>query len=786
MNRLNNILSREEYLTAVNEGRFGDFVKKGGNFIKRGIQKVKGAFQLLCRKVKNLIVTFDSNGTVLPVVSPQALGDRFKGEGNVRFFGTESMNREIKEMGGKGCDTNVTPFSENDFKDDSPNGIEFFKWIDDGFKNTNYYKNLQTMNKLVESRKFSSEDILNEKLESDERIRYNGGSVRDNDDNPTGVEAYKTISGERFKKLIRERIDAYCVNQIENKPANLLVFGAPGIGKSTIPNTVVREFNKLKDEKDKISIITVNCSRLESGDLMMPAFPKDVDVVEMIKQSPRYKQAAAALAGLDAKTKASALQGIVNSMQQTANNAPAPWLPCYRKSGNDDADAILDAYANGGLYTMSESEAKEILKQAGADESQVNAGGESVVRDGKDVVKGKTSSTGSGGIILLDEFLRCDPRIFKQLLNFLFERHFEDYYLGSKWFIMACSNRPCDSNEVDKNWIDWEAADRDRWPATVNYAPEPEEWKKWAREKGFDENLLKFIFDESKSSNNLVNGNEYRRWHNMANKQAISNNVKHKDISPRDWEQAMKDFSRFYENHKDEGRFKNGFSTAFMTIEEIRETVDIILGEELTEELISWYEKYCGGLDVEEIIKNPVGVPMPMISKMKEDKEGKVIKSEEKNETLVMEVLMDKLCDRYYDENGEEIKPLTDEELSQIMIWIGINFKDSWNVVGWQFANQLKDKLKVNFWDYHKFGLLFMAAFPEKDYMEVVEYPGLKEVLSDKKHSDKTKYVLPNGQGILDVVKEFANKYFNWRMDGEELLTIYDVKMPEETEEKEE
>jgi MoxR-like ATPase len=781
MEKFNNILNREEYLKAVNEGRIGDF-------IRGGVKKIRNAFSFMAKKVKKLIVMFDRNGNVLPVVSPQALGDIYKGDGNIRFFGTPEMDTEIRDMGGAGCDTDARARAESSYTDDAPNGqMEYFNWVKNGgYKDTNYYKNLQAMNGLFESLSINTGNEVNEKLTNAQRIPYSGksSSVK------TGTGIYDTITADEFKSLISERIKRFCENpESDRKPGNLLVFGAPGVGKSTIPKAVVEEYNRNRQPKDRISLIAVNCSRLEAGDLMMPSFPKTRNVMDIINNSGSdFSEILSFINMLPDERKNAVTKIIANSGQWTANNAPAPWLPCYRETGDKDADRILDMYANGGIFIMNENEKKVLDKFR----SQANDGAGKTYDNKGEMKAGKVNgseNTGAGGIILLDEFLRCDPRIFKQLLTFLLDRKFEDYRLGSRWFIMACSNRPCDSNEVEMNFDNWESADKDRWPATFNYKPDPEEWKNWAREKGFDENLLKFIFDE-RSDGNLVDG-EYTRWHSMATAKSIKN-VEHKEISPRTWMKVHDYFMMFAEDHNDEERFKNGFSTSRMTLDEIDGVLkNAGVVEEFRNEICQWFENYCNAIDIESIIKDPVNTPMPITGngmaktnskkKIHEGKvyEGKAHEGEQSNNVVVMQNLYDAMEERY---KGDKKKNITDDELSQIMTWIGINYKSDFNVVSMEFAYRLKD-LGIHIWDYHKFGLMFMAAFPENDYMEVAEYEGLKEALCDKKHGKNTKFFLKKTDNIADVAKGFAKRYFPWRVDGDEFVTIYGMDTDEKNEE---
>lgn len=740
MGKLNNLLTRKEYIQAVNEGKIG-------NFLKKGFQKLKSMFSFAFRKVKNFIVLFDTNGDVLPVVSPQALADHFAGNDTLKVFGSKEMDIEIKSMGGKGCETKGEYNTVN--VDETPNGQkEYFDWCKNDYKNTNFYKNLMTLYSVVESKsnEFSEDNILNERIDDSQRISYKGKA----EGKSTGVENFDTMSSSEFKEAIKDRIKYWCRKKTKDdvgqtKPGNILIFGAPGIGKSTIPKSVVEAYNDEKSSDEKIGLISINCANLQPGDLLMPSFPKPKDILNYLETNKTEFENLSFLDKLSDEDKEKLKNNIKKSNQVTAQNAPAPWLPCYKKTGDKFTDAILNRAANGGIMSGD----VKVEYNEYTDEYENTQ---------------ETYKTGSGGIILLDEFLRANPRVFSELLNFLFEREVDGWTLGSKWFIMACSNRPCDDNEVYDNFQGWGAAGRGRWPEIWHFEPSPNEWKEWAREKGFDENLLKFIFDENSKGSMDANG-EYTRWHRMPDKDNAKDDSHHM-VSPRDWMFIHDKFMMFAENHKNEERFKNGFSTSNMTIDEIRKVLKGVTDVEFSNEIIDWFEQYCGDFNIEKIIEDPINTPTPV---------GKNF-----NEVTVIDTLRENMRNRYTE--GKKTKSVTDEELSNIMIWLGINYKSKINLISANFMNQLKYILPNNgIWDFHKFGLLFMAAFPEKDYMEVINYPKLKETLCDKSHGQTT-FFLDEKDDILEVVKGFAKDYFPWRLEDNNLITVFERDMDEEDE----
>lgn len=387
--------------------------------------------------------------------------------------------------------------------------------------------------------------------------------------------------------MLEDRINFYC-NKDYNKGhvedlGNMLIFGAPGIGKSTIPREVVMEYNKNKEGKDKIALITVNCANINPGELLMPAFPRENDVLKYIKDNADTLSDGGYLKKMTSKGKQlikDMLQEL-SSKQHVANTAPQPWLPCYRQTGNKYLDKVMDIAANGGKME-----------------------GEGSVTEINPVTEEETEvpnieKTGSGGIILFDDFLRAKPSVVNNLTYFLFERRFGEWKLGSKWFIIACANRPCDDKISAYTWKELGDAARDRWLHIFHLDPDPEQWKEWARKKGFDETLLKFIFD--KSPDNLIDG-EYTRWHRVVHKD-YANTDSHKPVTPRTWMGANDELINFMQDHKNEDRFKDGFSISKMTPDEVVDTINIF-DDDFLEELKQWLETNCNNVDLEKILKD--------------------------------------------------------------------------------------------------------------------------------------------------------------------------------------
>ena len=735
MEKLKNILNREDYISGVNEGRIG-------NFLKRGVQKLKRFFTLGAKKIKDIITLFDRNGDILPVVSLQTVADRFNGNKNVTVYGSNELNQEIRNLGGSGCETSEAAIDIQ--TDETPDGAEEYNnWVENKYPETNFFKNLQTLAGSIKESMTpaSTEDSINERLDPSQSVHYSGKK------DGTGVENFSTLTTEKFEEILKKRVDFFCNSDFDREgmeaPGNLLIFGAPGIGKSTIPREVVMEYNKNRNNKDKIALISVNCANINPGDFLMPAFPRKEDVYKYLEDNVDSLSDNEYLKKMTPAGKQTMKELIQQSNQLVANKAPQPWLPCYKQTGNKYLDRVLDIAANGGKME-----------------------GEGSIMDIDPFTEEKVEvqnieKTGSGGIILFDEFLRADPSIFNELMNFLLERRFEDWKLGSKWFVVACSNRPCDDEKSAESWAQLGGAGRDRWAEIYHMDPKPEEWKEWARRKGFDETLLKFIFD--KSSDNLKDG-EYSRWYRVVDKDNAGDDS-HKPVTPRNWMRANGKLVNFMCENRE--RFKDGFSISKMSFDEVKDTLGGVFDDDFVGEIMQWLHENCGDFDLEKVLANPVDTPMPM--------------GDDINEAKVINILMKQVEDKYGDK-GENV---TDEDLSNIMIWLGINFKDNFNLVASEFIYKFKYIFKnYGFWDFHKFAMMFMAAFPEKDYMDIINNESLVKALCDENHG-KSDFHLEKPEDFLETVKSFAREYFPWRINGDELVPIFDEEEEEKNPEEE-
>lgn len=126
-----------------------------------------------------------------------------------------------------------------------------------------------------------------------------------------------------------------------------------------------------------------------------------------------------------------------------AQDIPKNWLPVYIPTGDTDIDAKANDKANDG----------------------------------------------EGGIIFLDELSRASAEVQNTCLKLVHERMIGDAILGSKWAIVAATNREEDDPEGGQTTIGSALANRfQHW----NFVPDVDDWIEWAKGK-IDDTIITFV-----------------------------------------------------------------------------------------------------------------------------------------------------------------------------------------------------------------------------------------------------------------------------------------------------
>ena len=429
-----------DFDTFINEG-FGDFVKKGFN-------KIKSFFKNIALKLNNFVAIFDEDGKIIDATSPYT---------SLNYI----SNGEVD---------GVTAFTsvKNEYLNDNVQSIasivekpEYYGIID---KDSIEYRNYRTMVDMVNEHYSKYGEKLNEEAE---RVGFSSEG--------SGIKDIMDIKSDYFKHILNQAIKNVPAYKGRNAGGAILIWGAPGIGKSTIPKSVINAWNDMNS--DKKTLLSVECGDLTVDGFSLP-LPMEKTMGEYMKEHPEVKNKLSSQ-GYDVESKEYLQQKL-----KVSGEALKTWLPMYKLTTDNDENKKRDAIANGRLISDYD------------DEGQM-----------------RTIETTEGGIILFDEFFRANESIFKILMQLLLNRTFNngEYVLGSKWAIIACSNRPEDDDEVRTGFDATGAVVGTRFSKQYNFVPDFDDWKKWAIKDGhFDDATITFLMQAKDPSTG-----EYTNWHTV-------------------------------------------------------------------------------------------------------------------------------------------------------------------------------------------------------------------------------------------------------------------------------
>ncbi len=443
-NNLNKMKHIVDFETFVNEG-FRDFVKKG-------INKVKSFFKSMTVKLGDFIATFDDKGDVIDAANPYTAlnyisNGLVKGVKAFTKVKNEYLNDNVKSEG------------------DIIQSPEYYGIID---KDSIEYQNYLTMVEMVNEHYAKYGDKLNEAYGESKRIGFpstDGGLIEVED-----------IDSKDFLKHLNRIIKNTPYDKGLDYSKPILIWGAPGIGKSSIPNSVIKAWNEKNNLKK--TLMVVECGNLTVDGFSLP-MPVTYTIGDYLKENP---EAAKLLRGEVGEIE----KEIEKITIDVSSEAVKTWLPVYKISPNKKLNIIGNQIANSGTIERVEQ-----------------------IDNGK--FRSVEEETTEGGIILFDEFFRANPQIFKILMQILLNRKFNnEFKLGDKWSILACSNRPADDSEVETSFQFTGAVIGTRFGKQYNFIPDFDEWKKWAVKHGhFDSYTLEFLSKKDPATRELTN------WHTI-------------------------------------------------------------------------------------------------------------------------------------------------------------------------------------------------------------------------------------------------------------------------------
>lgn len=677
---MNNILTRKEYLQNVNEGIIGDK-------IRGGIKKIKNFIKLFIKKVNGVIRIFDKNGNTLPVVTIETTIDRLSKINGAKVCVPQSIIDSTKSAGGDTSACSTTPQIPTD--DD-----EVYGYIgEDSIE----YKNLMSF--VSESKDINEFDEINE------RVSYsNPGELLDCD----------TWTTDDLREKLEEAI--YEINH-NGETDNILVWGAPGVGKSQVIKAVVEAYNKGKEENEMLGFIEIPAQSFNPGDVVMPAAPTPDEVFRSnVKES-------GILGDIEDEYMEKMEMAIGN--KRRVDKVPSTMFPCYFMTNDNKLNKKLDKIANIGTIEIDDPENP----------------GEKMIQ-----------KTGGGGIIFIDELLRAPDPVLKDLMLVLQHKKFEGntWKIGSKWIFVAASNRPIDEDNIHENRQKVGEAFMDRWPIQGVLVPDQEDWMKYMRKLGLvDENeiIFEFIFEHDAKEND-----EYRRWHTMMSRhdaasRAEGNEVKRdkdaKQITPRRWTQWWLKMMKTME--------RNNVKTIMdlpddIIIKKVRD----YFGVDFSEEFKTWWKNNKVRVKIDDIIKDPTNIIFGG-----------------KERSIRDDIVIKNITTQYKKKfKGVKYSDEIDEQTAAVCLWLFINLPGSENLISTKFCDQIPTVFKEFEKDETKFMKTFnvlLAVFPTERRMNTVK--------SDEKKGNQ--YAYP---GRFDDIMKIMKTNFPQNIDEKgNIIYITDV-----------
>jgi len=236
----------------------------------------------------------------------------------------------------------------------------------------------------------------------------------------------------------QEQIVNYIANEYmsryEGRKPNslpLLIWGAPGIGKTSIIRSL-KEVVKNETGKE-INIISINGGNVGPDDFTMPA-----SIVKTITSND--------IEDADNDDFKGATQTVIKDLPKT-------WLPVYNPQSDEADPELLNAIANGGGLVKDEN--------------------------GNDVIE-----NGPGGIFFIDEYSRMTQAGMDSLMQTPTTREIgsnSTLRFGDRWIIVCAANRKDDmSRRGGSEALLFEGASKTRFNH-CNFVPDPKDWLDWAK-----------------------------------------------------------------------------------------------------------------------------------------------------------------------------------------------------------------------------------------------------------------------------------------------------------------
>ena len=305
------------------------------------------------------------------------------------------------------------------------------------YVNETYYKPSKLYKALNEKVLYSYEDIKDKN-----GFSYYGPEV-----------SAKTLI-RKLKENIKNQISGPLGGHSTEIP--LLIWGAPGIGKSAIISQTIKDMANAKYNPINLNleIVQLANSTVESWTLPRDA-TREIDFGNNYQK--KYKR-------------------------ESFTDTPKAWLPVYLDTPDIEEKKRRDYFCNTCRFLATDND------------------GEITASNGRPF---------EGGIVFMDEFSRIQPGVSNILMPLVNDHKFGDnYVLASKWGFVLAANRAIDEDKTDTDDNNFypTVAQSNRY-IQVTYVPKKEEWVEWARKVDpltHEANVPPFITDFIESSPNSV------------------------------------------------------------------------------------------------------------------------------------------------------------------------------------------------------------------------------------------------------------------------------------------
>ena len=462
-------------------GKAGEFGKKVATAVRNAAEAVKG-FILRAFKINNRVFMEDEDGEIVPSVHPINGMLAATENGAINFFPSEEL-ADVGKLGGV-IPRAIVNFKLADGYEGAVFPTEFVESVNEGVISSPY-------NMLVEANagKSWADDV-----KDTDRIHLHCSVLED----MSQADVYESLKMDY--EDVKEAVDRG--DKKIKYPPVMVLFGAPGTGKTTI-------LKQLSSECDTNSIV-VNAAAIEPEMFTMPGI---VDAVNKARNNDADDYTYA-----DDGEKAK-MGGFTS---QKIKDMPKSWIPVYDSNLDDvPVDKRADELKRR----------KWIANGAVPNEN------------------GEYTQDGPGGIFFIDEFIRMSEAGIHSIFDFPLNRYLgatDNLKLGDKWIVVCASNRYDDlSQEALDMALSFEGASVTRY-LIVNYIPSIQTWKEYGQKKMEGENLsvinkyIRDYVDANSKDYDAKTGMNPGEFYNMAKqgngKDEMSTKKPH--AIPRSWEQV--------------------------------------------------------------------------------------------------------------------------------------------------------------------------------------------------------------------------------------------------------